>query len=241
MLTVSVSHIQKPSVFYLWAERMIKKNHYLHCMPDPRTSFEVFLVGLARTGGNLPFFTEVGFLIFDRPEAQYYKGWFGNIQKVNDGLAECTSWQVLNLARVWIDPAFQTGGEWCRPDYVPGYVDRKGIFRSTLASDAIRVAETRIGFEYLLQRPPVFLDEPYEIQWLMSYCDLNFHRGTIYKMAGFEPFMTKNKTKITWRKRLPPLNEEQHKIIQETSRINRRAQQYRSRRAQLKLEFINER
>jgi hypothetical protein len=69
---------------------------------------------------------------------------------------------------------------------VPGFVDRKGVFRSTLASTAILASLQTIGRDYLLANPPCFVEQPYKIRVVMSYCNKHLHRGLIYRASGFQ-------------------------------------------------------
>lgn len=205
-----------------WAQCMVTAGHYLRAPVDSRCSVEAYLVMVRDTA--------VGCLIFGRPEATRCYPWYGSVEDVASGKAEVTRWQVLNLARVWLSPAVQAGGAWYEPDLLPGFVDRNGTWRSTLASTAIRMACQRIGFDYLMRRPPCFLDEPYEIQWLMSYCDTLLHRGTIYAAAGFERYRINGRGIETWRAPLPTLTAKQDVQVQEASRRSPRSQRYRAQR-----------
>jgi hypothetical protein len=81
---------------------------------------------------------------------------------------------------------------------VPGFTDRNGVFRSTLASAAIRQALGQIGADYLLEHPPCFVDEPYKIRAVLSYCDTRLHRGVIYPAAGFALARTNAAGIQTW-------------------------------------------
>ena len=211
------------------AQAIIAENHYLHAPVDARCSVEGYNIHL----GNL----WAGVFLLGRPEATKVNGWYGSVEDVATGRCECTRWQVLNLARVYLSPEFQPGGFYHSLRMVPGYTDRKGKFRSTLASLAITAMSARVGYDYLYRRPPVFLDEPYEIKWLLSYCNTTLHKGAIYKAAGFELYRTNAEGIQTWRLPLPPLTPEQHSVIQQVSRTNPRAQLYRAQRAQLKMEI----
>ena len=226
-LHVSLYHVTRGSLEGAGLRSMIEDGHYLHTMPDPRTSYEAYKVLL---GAN-----EAGALVFGRPEATRCADWYGAVADVKAGRCEVTRWQVLNLARVWLYPKYQVGGECFGPERVPGYLDRRGQFRSTLASAALSEAVRVIGFEYLRQRPPCFLDEPYEIRWLLSYCDTRLHRGTIYQAAGFELYRTNERGIQTWRKRLPALTRPQHVAVADWAVRNERSIAYRAKRAQLAL------
>lgn len=203
-------------------QRTVIESHYLHRPVDSRCSVEAYSVILHDIA--------VGLLMFGRPEATRVNGWYGGVDDVHAGRCEVTRWQVLNLARVWFDPVVQPGGSLHHA--TPGYRDRRGVWRSTLASDAIRLASQRIGVDYLVRRPPCFLDEPYQIEYLMSYCDRKLHRGTIYRAAGFELVRTNANQIETWRLRLPPLTPEQDAAVRLAAAISPRSQRYRAQRAQ---------
>lgn len=226
---IRLSHVPKTAPEWQTAKAVIQNCHYLHKYPDPRTSHETYSIMVDATLG------EAGFLVFGRPEATRCGDWYGGVDDVSAGRCEVTRWQVLNLARVWLFRHYQTGGTFYKSGVVPGYVDRHGVFRSTLASTALQAAINGIGFDYLMRRPPCFLDEPYEIRWLLSYCDTRLHRGTIYAAAGFEQYRVNGNGIETWRIRVPPLTVAQDAAIREASRANPRSIGYRARRAQLAL------
>ncbi len=214
------------------AQEILTEHHYRHAPVDPRCSVEGYEIQVYNVGFS-------GYLIFGRPEATRCQDWYGNMADFRSGRCECTYWQVLNLARVWIIPELQPGGAhweyWGRyvDRYLPGFWDRKGVFRSTLASDVLKMAVERVGFDYMMRRPPCFLDEPYEIQWLLSYCDPAFHKGTIYKAAGFNLHHTNEDGLMTWRIRLPALTPDQDQAVRDASMDNPRSRSYRAKRAQL--------
>ncbi len=219
---ICLEHVPPRSDHWKMARRLIEQNHYLHRFPDPRTSVELYTVGIGTVS--------VGYLVFGRPEATRCADWYGGVDDVRAGRCEVTRWQVLNLARVWIHPDFQRGGALCLDGVVPGYTDRRGVWRSTLASEALRVACAKIGTDYLIHRPPCFLDEPYQVRWLLSYCDTRLHRGTIYAAAGFERYRVNDRGIETWRIRLPALTDQQHDTIRMLSLLDPRAIGYRARR-----------
>lgn len=231
MSEIYLRHLEPHSPVFKAAIYYIVENHYLHTMPDPRTSMEVYMIQI---GNHL---LPGGFLVFGRPQATRCGRWYGDVDEAADGRCDVTRWQVLNLARVYILPKFQAGGMFCKETIVPGYYDRRGMWRSTLASTVIRLAVESIGYRYLIHRPPVYLDQPFEIRWLMSYCNTNLHKGVIYKTSGFELYGTNSDGIQTWRIRLPELTDEQSQAIQEASLRSKRAQIYRAKRSQLKLEL----
>lgn len=209
----------------------VAQHHYLHRHVDTRCSIEAYAVRLV---DGLP----VGLLMFGRPEATRCGAWYGSVNDVVSGKCEVTRWQVLNLARVWFDPRVQPGGDLCNPDRLPGYVDRKGGFRSTLASAAIRLAAQQIRYDYLLKRPPCFLDEPYQIRYVMSYCDRRVHRGVIYKEAGFELYRTNERGIETWRLPLPSLASAEDLAVRGASAISERSRRFRSDREALRSQAL---
>jgi hypothetical protein len=228
-LDISLKPIEK--VDLPKAQKTVTDHHYLHAPVDPRCSVEGYTVHL----GNIV--DPLGVLLFGRPEATRCYPWYGSVDDVNTGRADVTRWQILNLARVWLDPMVQQGGAAYLPDYLPGFTDRKGVFRSTLASDILKMAIEQIGYFYLMRRPPCFLEEPYEIRWLLSYCDTRLHKGTIYEKAGFELYRTNKRGIQTWRIPLPGLTQAQNSRVIIQSLINPRSARYRAKRAQLCLDL----
>lgn len=226
-MSLTIAHMPRGGDGRKWAAQNIERGHYLHKMPDPRTSFEVYSVCLH---GCL-----IGATVVGRPEATRCADWYGSVDDVRARRCEVTRWQVLNLARVWISPDYQSGGAMCRPDVVPGYVDRHGMFRSTLASEALRAAMRVIGFDYLMRRPPCFLEEPYQIEWMLSYCDTSKHHGTIYRASGFERYRVNERGIETWRIRLPALTARQDAEIRAIADVHPRSVRYRLARAQMQL------
>lgn len=224
---VHLEHPARHSPEWEWAVRGITDGHYLHKMPDPRTSSELFVIVCS----GLP----AGALVFGRPEATRCGAWYGSVSDVAAGRCEVTRWQILNLARVWLHPGFQLGGINCRPGSVPGFTDRHGIWRPSLATAAIQAAVAQVGYRYLELRPPCFLNEPYEIRHLLSYCDTRLHKGTIYQAAGFHLYRTNERGIQTWRKTLPALSSQQDLSIRLISATNARSARYRAQRAQLAL------
>ena len=183
-----------------WAQAQVQAYHYLCTRVDPRCCIEGYAVRVA----GVPY--PAGCLLVGRPEATRCGNWYGSAEDVVSGRCECTRWQVLNLARVWLHPSVQASGCYYHPDYLPGFVDRRGVWRSTLASAAIRQALRAIGYDYLQRRPPVWVDEPYELRYVLSYCDPALHRGVIYQTSGFELYRTNERGLQTWRILVPGLD-----------------------------------
>lgn len=204
------------------AQRDVAAHHYLRRPVDARCSPLAYLVELASGAG-------AGWLIVGRPEStRCYDGLltYGSLQDVRTGRAQYDRWEVLNLARAWLVPAVQPGGRLYGPQHLPGYVDRRGVWRSTLASTAIGLLLDRVGYDYLLAHPPCFPNEPYELRAVLSYCDTSKHKGTIYRASGFELTRTNERGIETWyTPNVKPLTSYQRDQI-----LKRAGQSYRSRR-----------
>jgi hypothetical protein len=230
MKLIEVYHVDRESMSAWDCAKAVEEGHYLHKMPHFKTSYEIYVIRVDQRW-------RAGYLVFGRPQATRCQDWFGSVEDVRTGRCEVTRYQVLNLARVWIDPRFQAGGELCDPEYVPGFFDRKKAWRSTLASAVIKQWVHQFSQSYLVVRPPVFLSEPYELKWLLSYCDTRLHRGVIYRQAGFELFRTNEDGIQTWRIRLNGLDGMQNKMVIAASERDQRAIRIRAQRDQLIFDF----
>jgi hypothetical protein len=227
MRTIQIVHAPRSTISAAVCASDIGLGHYLHCMPHNMTCYEIYeiVVGIH----------QAGWLVFGWPQSTRCKDWYGSLYQVEHSECQVTKYQVLNLARVWINPRYQAGGEFCKAGIVPGFTDRLGHFRSTLASSAINTWIETKAQDYILRRPPVFLDQPYELRWLMSYCDTKLHRGVIYKQAGFELYSTNSDGIQTWRKPLPRLTPGMDSEIREASKMSKRSNRIRAEKAQLAL------
>lgn len=208
-----------------WAKQRLIEGHYLHTPPDPRTRAFCYIVRL----GGLP----VGCLWFGRPEStRCYQGGltYGSLDDVQTGRASYDRWEVLNLSRVWLDPAVQVAGLYYKPQLLPGYIQRDGMWRSSLASTLIRMALDRIGFDYLLAYPPCFIEQPYRIRAVLSYCDTRRHRGVIYRAAGFALARTNAQGIETyWTSRVKGLTRDQDQAIRELAAVHPRSVRIRQK------------
>jgi len=220
------------------AQTLVAERHYLRKPVDARCSVEGYRVSLDVTllDEKEPARYQVGVFLLGRPQATSCFPWYGSVEDVARGRAEVTRWQVLNLARVWFSPRHQPGGDLHGPDFVPGFTDRRGTFRSKLGSSAIALLAARVVVDYLVARPPCFLEEPYELRWLLSYCDTRLHRGTLYRASGFELFRTNAEGIQTWRLPLRPLTAAERERVEDASHRSPRSIEHRARRAQLPLE-----
>ncbi len=162
-----------------WCQQLVAAQHYLSTPVDPRCSILAYIVRLSGC--------RIGCLIFGRPEATRVGDWYGDVEEKLAGRCRLSRWEVLNLARIYVDPLVQEGGAWCRPGIVPGFFDRHGRWHSCLTTKVILMALECVPVDYILAFPPVFLDQPYQIAEVLSYCDARHpgHRGAIYRNAGF--------------------------------------------------------
>ena len=197
----------------IWAQRQVTAHHYLHAPVDSRCSVAGYLVTL---DGD-----RVGCLLFGRPEAtRCYTGGltYGNQADVASGKAFFDRWEIVNLARVWLDPRVQAGGASPIPN---------------LASYAISQALRRVVVDYLLHFPPCFPDEPWRLQMCLSYCDTRVpgHHGTIYKAAGFWRVRRNRDGIETWVRPLRPLRRQEESAIIRRAQQSLRSRAYRSARA----------
>lgn len=201
-----------------WAQTMVQRFHYLGRPVDVRGCPVAYL---ALLDGCEP----VGCLIFARPEATRVSGWYGSLQEVQAGTCRLTRWQVLNLARVWLDPAIQRGNT--------HYIENAATW---LIGQALR----RIPYDYLIKRPVVWPEEPYEIRECLSYCDTQKHRGTLYRAAGFRLHRCNDRGIATYVRPLRRLLHAEHAAIREASRKDPRAQRLRAARMQQRFAWEEE-
>jgi hypothetical protein len=174
-LTLALANDEQTDV----CQQLVTAQHYLHAPVDPRCNVLAYIVLLGRH--------RIGCLIFGRPEATRVGGWYGDPEEKLAGHCRLSRWEILNLARIYIAPIAQEGGAWCRPGLVPGFFDRSGCWHSCLTTTVIRMAIECVLVDYLVCFAPVFLDQPYAIAEVLSYCDQTQpgHRGVIYQSAGF--------------------------------------------------------
>lgn len=140
-------------------------HHYLHRWPDPRSLPFAYVLTvddnfLTRDGELF------GLTVYKKPQHHRQRGLFGY-----PGLP--TSWQVLDLARVWINPELQ----------------RPGV---NAFSQLVALCERRLNRDWLTHHPPRYPDQPYHLRLLLSYADLRYHRGTAYQASNFKLHATAN-------------------------------------------------
>lgn len=160
-----------------WLNDMAMRHHYMHRKVHQRSV--PFGWALSWNGNILrPDDRPCGFIVYASIHYVRLHGEFGY-----EGLP--TKWQVLSLARLWIHPDFQRGGELYNDGIVPGYVDRKGVWRSTLATEIIKDSLGLVQVRWLQVHPPRYIEQPYHIRKIISYADTRYFNGTIYRAAGF--------------------------------------------------------
>lgn len=159
-----------------WAQAAVKEHHYLHQPVHPRARPWVYTLATDTE--------RLGLIMASIPHATRCKGWWGY-----PGLP--THWQVVDLCRIWLSPRLQAGGDLSRSGRVPGFFDRKGIWRPTVASWAIEQVLDRIQVDWVSLWPPVYPDQPYHVRLVISYQDPAYHqKGTIYRATAARPMYT---------------------------------------------------
>lgn len=159
-----------------WAQRVVTMSHYLHMPVDNRARPMVYVLRHDNDDMQRP----LGLVMLGIPHATRCGGWWGY-----PGLP--TQWQVVDLCRIWLDSDIQSGGHFCDPYTVPGFTDRRGVWRPAVASWAIVEVLGKVQADRVRLWPPVYLNEPYHIRLAISYHDPQFHRGTIYRQSGAAP------------------------------------------------------
>lgn len=219
-----------------WAQDQVILHHYLHKPVDVRCSPVAYLVliggacklAVVNNGlherlvstGEIVGAERVGCLIFGRPESTKVNGWYGSVGDVASGKCRLTRWQVLNLARVWLNPCIQHEGE----DYI-----------ANAATLVIAQALKSIVSDYLMEKPPVWMNEPYEIREVLSYCDTRIHHGALYKASNFRLMRTNDKGIETYMRPTRRLTHAEKADIATASAKDKRGQKLRAKRAQVAL------
>lgn len=195
-----------------WAQEHVTKHHYLHAPVDTRCRPFAYVV-------DLPF-ERVGCIIFGRPQATAcYQGelTYGSTEDVQSGRARYDRWEILNMARVWLDPSIQKGGDY----YIP-----------RAASYVIAEALRQVTYDYLIAYPPVDCSFPYQIRCVLSYCDTRIHTGYIYMVSRFKLARTNDDGIQTWMKPLPGLPSDDDVLVRRHSEQSPRSKRIRSLRRQ---------
>lgn len=158
-----------------WAQKTVTEFHYLRQPVHPQARPMAYVVEMHDV--------RLGLCIVGIPHATKNRQWWGYP-------GQPTQWQVADLSRIWLSSEIQQGGALCHPGIVPGFSDRRGIFRPTTATWLIREVLRRVQVDRVAMWPPVYLDSPYHIELVVSYHDPKHHKGTIYQQSGAQPMYT---------------------------------------------------
>lgn len=159
-----------------WAQEIVTAYHYLHQPVHNQARPMVYVIEYLGE--------KLGLIMVGNPHATRCRGWWGYPGLINQ-------WQVVDLCRILFNPRIQFGGGFAlSPGIVPGFRDRKGIFRPTVASWAIQEVLKRVQKDRISLWPPVLIDDPYHIRLVISYHDPKYHRGNIYKVSDALPMYT---------------------------------------------------
>ena len=206
-----------------WARTVCREQHYLHQEVHSRAR-PVFYLVVREEGVLLPdgtFRAEhssfVGLLGYSRMQSSRCRGWYGSEADVRRGWSTYTQWEILALSRFWLDARLQKGGAW----YIPRF-----------ASLVIRKSLELVGYHYLLLRPPAFLDRPFEVKQVISYCDGNHFDCMLYRYAHFRLKRVNDEGLRTYVHQLSPLTPEQYRQVVEASRLDKAARRKRFSAAQ---------
>jgi hypothetical protein len=172
-----------------------ERDHYLHRFPDPRSLPFGYVISIPNHGETNLVQDELhakdgrlwGFVVMKKPQHHRQTGLFGY-----PGLP--TSWQVLDLARVWIHPFLQN--PFMQPSILnfklekTYYIERgSGYARSHNAhvfSQLVSKVLACVQMDWREHHPPVFPEQPYDIRLIISYCELAHHDGGAYKASSFK-------------------------------------------------------
>ncbi len=142
--------------------KCVETQHYLHNWPHAKSL--PFGYRLRVDGGELaPDGMMWGAVVLKKPQQGKMRGLFGYA-----GLP--TAWQVLDLARVWVNPCLQR---------------KEGGHALCVFSQMVGLVMRRVQQDWLVHHPPRFSNEPYHIVTIISYCDLAHHDGVAYRASGF--------------------------------------------------------
>lgn len=140
-----------------WANALVEQCHYLHRRVHPRAHPFAYRVLL----DDVP----CGTIVMATPHFTRKRDLFGY-----PGLP--TKWQVLVVARVWLDPEVQRR--------------QANGHASNVASCALAHVLRRVDGDWLAHHPPRFPDQPYHVKLVLAYADTGQgHQGVIYRAANF--------------------------------------------------------
>lgn len=190
-----------------WAQAQVATHHYLHRPVDARCSPVAYVI--------LDGQESMGCLIFGRPQATRVLGWYGTLGDVAARTCYLSYWQIINLARVWLDPRIQKNGM----HYI-----------KNAASQMIAEALRRITVDYLMVKAPVWMNEPFELRECLSYCQSDLHTGALYRATNFQLVRSNHAGLQTYRRQLHHLTHAEKALITNRSMANQRARTLRAQR-----------
>lgn len=209
-----------------WAQQLCVDQHYLHRKVHDLARPLAYLI--------LVDHQRAGCLLFGRPQCPRVKQWYGSLADVQRGNAKLTQWEMLNLYRVYILPDYQRTaqqtGQHYRPDVLPGFVDRRGEWRSTLASTAVEMALDLVVADYLVRYPPAFLHLPWQLRQCISYCQSQYYSCTLYLASAFTQ-VRENRGLRTYARSLRDLTPQEIHRITMASMVNEQSRQKRANQA----------
>lgn len=142
--------------------KCVETQHYLHNWPHPKSlpfGYRLVVDGCELAPDGLLW----GAVVLKKPQAMKMRGLYGYV-----GLP--TAWQVLDLARVWVNPCLQ---------------HKENGHALCVFSQMVGLVMRRVQADWLVHHPPYYPDQPYQIVTVISYCDLTHHDGVAYRASGF--------------------------------------------------------
>lgn len=150
----------------------IERDHYLKRWPDPRSlpfAYALSVSDRQLASDGRPH----GIIVFKKPQHHKQRALFGH-----PGLP--TSWQILDMARVWVHPSLQSC-RWIGPDRSGKIVTHSLCIFSRM----VALSLARVQRDWIAHHPPRFPDLPYHVELILSYCDRQHHQGVGYRASGF--------------------------------------------------------
>jgi hypothetical protein len=166
----------------------------------------------------------VGTVVFSRPQcARVYGsardeiaelGRWGNLNDVRSGRAPRTQWEIINLARFYLEPCLQLRSS---RDYVPNAA-------SILLSQAL----WHVCVDYLTVYPPAYFSQPWELKECVSYCSRERYFCTLYLASAFRLVRTNADGLHTFVRPLRGLMPHEKGEIRQASMMNEWAREHRA-------------
>lgn len=202
------------------AQAMVKTRHYLQRGVHQLARPMAYLV--LREHDREP----MGTIIYSRPQCARVYGrasdetaelarW-GNIHDVRAGRVARTQWEVVNLARLYLDARLQRRDS---RDYVPN-----------AASNLVAQSLWHVCLDYLRTYPPAYFSEPWELREAVSYCGSDRYFCTLYLASAFRRVRTNAAGLHTFARPLRGLMPHEKREIKEASLMSEWAREHRAER-----------